>query len=395
MSSSLTGLVAGHLDALAGSPVSASAGAVPGGLLQALAQVPGPRDPRGRRYPLVPVLAMAVCAVLAGARSYAAIAEWAADAPPRLRARLGLPGAVRDLVTIWRVLTAVDPASLDRAVGAWVRGQLSARRPPGRRVVLAVDGKTIRGARANGGTAPHLLACLDHGTGVVLAQAAVGGKTNEVTMFTALLGQAGGLDGAVVTADAMHAQREHATWLHDRGAHCLVTVKGNQAGLLRQLKSLPCEQVPEGHVHNSRGHGRIEKRIVKVVTVTAGLAFPHAAQAIQVIRKTRRSASRRWRTETSYAITSLPAARARPARRMAPRPLEDREPAALGAASPSARTPLPHAPAPARTSWPPSVTWSSASCAWPGMPASPVRSGALHVIPHARSGCSQAGSDGQ
>jgi hypothetical protein len=178
MTSSPTVLAGGQL-ALLGRAGPALAASAPEGLLDALGQVPDPRDRRGIRYRLVPVLAIAVCAMLAGARSYAAIAEFAADAPARLRARLGLPGAVPDLVTIWRVLTAVDPAALDAAVGAWVNGRLAARRPEGRRV-LAVDGKTVRGARASGGTAPHLLACLDHGTGVVLAQTAVDGKTNEV-----------------------------------------------------------------------------------------------------------------------------------------------------------------------------------------------------------------------
>jgi len=156
------------------------------------------------------------------------------------------------------------------------------------------------------------MACLDHGTGVVLAQAAVDGKTNEITVFTGLLGQAGDLNGVLVTADALHAQREHATWLAGHGAHYLVTVKGNQPGLLRQLRSLPWKQVLEGHRQDGRGHGRIERRILKVVTVAAGLAFPHAAQAIQVTRRTRRPGTRKWRTETSYAITSLPAAQARP-----------------------------------------------------------------------------------
>jgi predicted transposase YbfD/YdcC len=310
MSSSPTVLAGGQLAARSRGGLAVAV-AAPEDLLEALGQVPDPRDPRGRRYRLVPVLAIAVCAVLAGARSYAAIAGWAADAPPRLRARLGLPGTVPDLVTIWRVLTAVDPAALDRALGAWVSAQLAARRPGGR-VVLAVDGKTVRGARTSDSTAPHLLACLDHGTGVVLAQAAVDGKTNEITMFTALLDQAGDLAGVLVTADALHAQREHATWLHEHGAHYLVTVKGNQPGLLRQLRSLPWKDVPEGHTQDGRGHGRIEKRIVKTVTVAAGLAFPHAAQAIQITRKTRRPGSRKWRTETSYAITSLPAAQARP-----------------------------------------------------------------------------------
>lgn len=131
-------------------------------------------------------------------------------------------------------------------------------------------------------------------------------------MFTALLDQAGDLSGVLVTTDALHAQREHATWLAERGAHYLVTVKRNQPGLLRQLRSLPWKDVRAGHVSDSRGHGRIEKRIVKAVTVAAGLAFPHAAQAIQITRKARRPGSRKWRTETSYAITSLPAAQARP-----------------------------------------------------------------------------------
>lgn len=313
MSSSLIVLSAGQLGQL-GRGAPALAGSAPQGLLEALAQVPDPRDRRGIRYGLAPVLAVAVCATLAGARSYAAIAEWAADAPPRLRAGLGLGGAVPDLVTIWRVLTAVDPAALDAAVGAWVSGQLAARRPPGRRVVLAVDGKTLRGARTSADAAPHLMACLEHASGVVLAQIAVDGKTNEISMFSGLLDQVTGLDGVVITADALHAQREHAAYLHGRGAHYLLTVKGNQPGLLRQLRSLPWKDVPPGHACEGRAHGRVEKRIVKAVTVTAGLLFPHAAQAIQVTRRTRRLSGRKWRAETSYAITSLPAAQASPAR---------------------------------------------------------------------------------
>jgi hypothetical protein len=80
MSSWPTALAAGQL-ALMGRRGSALAGAAPEDLLEAPRQVPDPRDRRGIRYPLVPVLAISVCAMPAGARSYAAIAEWAADAP--------------------------------------------------------------------------------------------------------------------------------------------------------------------------------------------------------------------------------------------------------------------------------------------------------------------------
>jgi hypothetical protein len=95
VSSSPTALAAGHLLALAGT-VPAPADAARPGLLEALSQVPDPRDPRGIRYAFVPVLALAVCATLAGARSYTAIWEWAYEAPAGLRAALGLADPVPD-----------------------------------------------------------------------------------------------------------------------------------------------------------------------------------------------------------------------------------------------------------------------------------------------------------
>lgn len=69
----------------------------------------------------------------------------------------------------------MDPAALDHAAGSWVSAKLAARRPPRRRVVLAIDGKALRGAWTSQGAAPHLLACLDHSSGVVCAQVAVAG----------------------------------------------------------------------------------------------------------------------------------------------------------------------------------------------------------------------------
>jgi hypothetical protein len=215
VSSSPIAQAAGHLNALARRDPE-PAGAAPAGLLEAL--VPDPRDPRGVRYDLVPVLAVAVCATLADTRSFA---EWAGDAGPELRAGLGLPGAVPDLVTIWRVLTAVDPAALDR--GARLVGHGPARGPPG--AGLAVEGKTLRGARTSQGPAPHLLACLDHGSGVVCPQIAVDGKTNGITMLADLPGQITDLNGAVRTAGALHAQHEHAIYLHNRGSHYIFTAK--------------------------------------------------------------------------------------------------------------------------------------------------------------------------
>ena len=149
-----------------------------------------------------------------------------------------------------------------------------------------MDGKTLRGSASGGESGDHLLAALDHGHGAVLGQVEVGAKTNEIPMFPVLLDRID-ITGAVITADAMHAQRGHATCLAGRGAHYLFTVKRNQPGLFGQLASLPWRQVPVADDTRERGHGRHERRVMKVTAVAAGLAFPHAAQAIQIIRRRR------------------------------------------------------------------------------------------------------------
>lgn len=91
-------------------------------------------------------------------------------------------------------------------------------------------------------------------------------------------------------------------------------MKNNQPTLYTQLKTLPWQQVPAGFDAREKGHGRAEWRTLKVTAVAAGIAFPHAAQAIQIRRRRRPlTATQRWSTQTSYAVTSLPASQATPA----------------------------------------------------------------------------------
>src|SRR3954464_12369393 len=152
-------------------------------LWAALAAVPDPRKARGRRHRLVTVLAIGVCAVLAGARSYVAIAEWAHDLPVSARLRLGLGRRAPSESTIRRILQAVDLDAVDATLSGWLADR-SPDLPPGRMRVVAVDGKTARGARTDDGTQVHLLAAFDHGGGIVLGQTQVsgeGGKSSEIT----------------------------------------------------------------------------------------------------------------------------------------------------------------------------------------------------------------------
>ncbi|GAB3011486.1 hypothetical protein GCM10023080_092630 [Streptomyces pseudoechinosporeus] len=138
-----------------------------------------------------------------------------------------------------RLLARVDSDALDRAVGRWLADHRPAQPgTPGLRG-LAVDGKSLRGAAQAKGRRIHLLAALDHTTGLVLAQLDVGEKTGETTCFQPLLDTLTDLADSVVTSDALHTQREHAAYLLGRRAHYIVIVKRSQRNLRQQLEDLP------------------------------------------------------------------------------------------------------------------------------------------------------------
>ena len=310
-----------------------------GRLLGLFELVPDPRRARGIRHQLPGVLAVAAAAVLAGCRSVLAIAEWAAEAPQPVLAALG---ARRDRRagcwrapgedTFRRVLGAVDAAAVDQVIGifltehagpgapgrGWRHQQDPAgpeeAGPAGRRPALAVDGKTVRGARQRDGRPLHLLAAMPHDVPAALAQREVGHKTNEITQVKPLLEHLE-LAGRVVTLDALHCQKDTARYLAgDRGAGYLFTaVKDNQRGLLRRLTALPWAQAPPGHTSRDRGHGRQETRTIQALPAPAGL-FPHAAQAFMIQRQVHDLSGTLISAATSAGITSLPPAAAGPER---------------------------------------------------------------------------------
>jgi hypothetical protein len=146
----------------------------------------------------------------------------------------------------------------------------------------------------------------------------------------------------------LDTQRDHASFLVGRGAEDLLVVKANQPILPAQLAGLPWRQIPVMDRTRDHGHGRIEIRTLKVAAV-AGLCFPHAAQAIQLIRRVGAPGSRGWRTVTAYAATSLTLGAASPTQLAGwlGGPLEDREPAALDPRRDLQRRRLPRAHQPA------------------------------------------------
>lgn len=206
------------------------------GLFSVFATCTEHRKPRGLRHPLQSILAVATCAVLAGQRSFQAIEEWARDQSKeqlkRLGCRYGRPPSER---TLRRVLKyGVDAGEVDEKLGLWVAKNQTVLKGIG----VALDGKALRGSRDGETKGVHLLSAVVHGSGVVVAQMRVSDKTNEIPCAEPLMDKLE-LEGAVVTADAMHTQKETARHLvEDKQADYVLTAKDNQPTMREDIQEL-------------------------------------------------------------------------------------------------------------------------------------------------------------
>lgn len=315
--------------------VGGSAGLSGVGLLvDLLAGVADPRDPRGVRHTIGAVLSVMVFAVLAGARNFREIADRAADLPAVLLAVAGCrlhPLTGRYVVpsepTMRRLAHDIDADAADVRVCRWMREQATAAalaRQAGEGpdaddwglVGVAMDGKVVRNTNAPGGAEGgeiKLFSALLHEEAVVIAQRRIPHGTNEITQVKALLAEVD-LTNVVVTGDAAHAQ--HATAAHivsERGGAYVLTVKGNQPGLLAAVSAAlpPAAPGSEHHVETDRGNGKIVRRAIWVAPAT-GVEFPGAVQVFRIRRDTFDHAGNRLSKEVVHGVTSLSAAQADP-----------------------------------------------------------------------------------
>ena len=235
-------------------------------LLDVLSEIPDFRQSQGRRHPLQSVLALAVCAMLCGYRSYGAIAEWGRNYSRDLTAALGFrhqrTPCAATFNTIFRQLNREE---VESKLGQWAQSIFAkACGPRDDLKAIAIDGKTLRGSRGQGASSAHLLSALGHHLGLTLFQQAVEDKTNEITAVQDVL-NALVLEGRVITVDALLTQREVAQTVIDRGGDYLMVVKGNQATLEADIKfffeekRLPAESLDSVEMLEI-GHGRIEQR---------------------------------------------------------------------------------------------------------------------------------------
>jgi predicted transposase YbfD/YdcC len=303
-----------------------------------------PRDPHGIRHPLPAVLALVVMAMPSGKVTLVAVTAWIANAGQhdlemagaRHRGKDGLLTAPSPK-TVTRVLGLAGPQSLSGAAGAFLAAAVPAwpageaeeqeqeQEEPPVRPHLQCDGKEVRGARRPDGTSMFILSAVT--ASVVVADREIPAKASEVPEIGPVLlslARRLPLAGWVISADALHTQRELAELIvATLRAHYVLTVKGNQENLHAALRGL-CWAGARRHVTGDKGHGRAERRshLVMDAPEEIRVLFPHARQVAKV---TRARTVRRWKgdgktwrlvtsttTETVYLVTSLSAAQASP-----------------------------------------------------------------------------------
>lgn len=313
MLSSITDTLDRHLAAATVSEIRdlATIPAAGSSLLAALARVPDPRSARGVRYPFQALLHIICCAVISGANTLTRITEWARDTATVMGFPPGTP--IPSLATFHRVIARLDADLLDTVINQWVHARaLAENASNGARQVVAVDGKEVRGAKNGGQKRVFLFAALDHATGAVIGQESIGEKTNEIPHFGPLLDKISNLAGVVVTADALHTQREHADYLHGRGAHYVLTVKNNQRGLRDRIASQTWSSRPVQHTCREKRHGRTTIWQTTIQPAQAWIDFPHAAQTIRLTRDRHDHKTGHQTREHVFVITSIPAGDATP-----------------------------------------------------------------------------------
>jgi len=269
-----------------------------------------PRVPGMVLYPLDEVLLTVLVGLLCRAEDFDEIEDVCTELLDWLRLFGPFERGIAPAQTLRRTLARLDPRRLEEAFAAWAASL--AERVRG---VVAVDGKTVRGSKqdADGKGALHLVSAYAHEAGLILAQRAVDGKSNEITAIPELLDMLA-IEGAIVTIDAMGTQKEIAGKIVAKKADYVLALKGNQ-GTLEEDAALffsdpvlaadcPC------HEDTASGHGRIEERTVRAADAAwlaerhpewKGLASIVAVTARRTIKKTGQTS-----TETRLYISSLP-----------------------------------------------------------------------------------------
>lgn len=229
-------------------------------LVECLAEIDDPRTGNGKRYELVEVLVIAVCAIFAEVEGFDDIAEWAGVKEPWLRRFLRLENGIPSHDTFNRIFRILDPKQFEQVFRRWTGGIVGALRDQ-----IAIDGKALRGSAVAGASPVHVVSAFATRLGLVLGQEKVADKSNEITAIPTLL-EALAIKGCLISIDAMGTQREIARSIRALGADYLLAVKGNQPTLHETLDGAFIGNWDEVHNVVQTGHGRHVFQIYRTMT---------------------------------------------------------------------------------------------------------------------------------
>ena len=266
------------------------------------------------KHPLVDLIVMGCCGVLAGGADFVEIAKWARVNEPFLRGFLELPNGMPSHDTLTRVFAALKPEALPAVVVPWL---LEKRGVVGE--WIHVDGKTLRGTRCQQRKwkALHVGSAWAGQSGLTLGQVAVVEKSKEITAIPELLTLLD-LREKIVTSDAMGCQKTIAATIIQGGGDYVLAVKDNQPTLHEELQAAFAQAPPpklrsaRGATTVTHGHGRIERRTVHVLPAQEALSAAQWAlwlgvlSVVMVTREVWEKATEAYRIETSYYLGSLP-----------------------------------------------------------------------------------------
>jgi predicted transposase YbfD/YdcC len=273
------------------------------------ADLPDPRrETANKLHRLVDILAIATCAVIGGAESWEAIAEYGRTKEAFFRRFLPLGNGVPSPDTFERVFAKLDPAAFARAFGRWMAAACEATGL----VPIAVDGKSARRAKRNTATGClTVVSAWATENRLTLGQVAVPDGSNEIGVIPELL-RTLDLAGAIVTIDAAGCQVANACEIRRQGGHYLLAVKDNQPALraaVERVVEAACEADFSGVAADGDGaveaaHGREEERYATVIYDPEGIpgCWPDVAAVVQVNRE--REAGGERTSTTHYYISS-------------------------------------------------------------------------------------------
>ena len=278
-----------------------------------------PRDTVNRKHPLVSVVVIALMAVLSGAGGPTAIARWAALKADFLTRVLPLPHGIPGKDVFRRVLSLLQPAAFQACFVSWLRSlrERAAEAAAVDRPVLAVDGKTARRShdRRTGLGALHCVSVWASDFGLSLGQVACAEKSNEITAIPALL-RLVEIRGAIITIDALGAQKAIAEQVIDSGADYVLALKGNQEALHQAVIDYADQHLDNDfadvparrHQEIEKGHGRVEYRSYIHMPVPEDLRGSEAWKGLRSIGLATLVCKRDGQEtgETRYYISSLP-----------------------------------------------------------------------------------------